>query len=99
MTHPVYFSLLNSIIFILKTGGPRLIVNAEELIRMAHRRLCGQAHEEARKIMAAIRDNVALIDPDLASLMVSLCVYRNGLCDELPRTCGFNKTIKIITDV
>lgn len=86
MTHPTYFSLLNSIIFILKA-------------RMAHRRLCGQAHEEARKLMAMIRDGVALIDPDLASLMVPLCVYRNGLCDELPHPCGFNKTIKIITDV
>ena len=89
----MYFSLLNSIIFILKA---RSLV---ELIRMAHRRLCGQAHEEARKIMATIRGNVAVIDPDLASLMVPLCVYRNGLCDELPRPCGFNKTIKIITDV
>ena len=76
-----------------------LIVNAEELIRMAHRRLCGQAHEEARKLMAMIRDSIALIDPDLASLMVPLCIYRNGLCDELPHPCVFNKTIKIITDV
>lgn len=76
-----------------------LIVNAEELIRMSHRRLCGQAHEVARQLMGLIRDEVEKVDPDLASFMVPLCVYRNGLCDELPHPCGFNKTIKIKKEV
>ena len=50
-----------------------LIVNAEELIRMAHRRLCGQAHKEARKIMAVMPD--AKISPLLHAAYDFLLVY------------------------
>lgn len=69
-------------------------LNAESLIRIAHKRLCGKASPETREVMALIKEGVALVDPDLAPLMVPLCVYRNGLCDELPKPCGFNRTIQ-----
>lgn len=69
-------------------------LNAESLIRVAHKRLCGKASPETREVMRLIKEGVALVDPDLAPLMVSLCVYRNGLCNELPKPCGFNLTIR-----
>jgi thymidylate synthase ThyX len=72
-----------------------LFINAMALIHMAHKRLCGKASKETRELMGMIRDAVREVDSALASVMVPLCVYRNGLCDELPKPCGYNKTIKV----
>lgn len=69
-----------------------LCINAQSLLDMAKLRLCtGCAAHETVTVFRAIKDEIAKIDPDLASMMVRKCVYRNGLCGE-PRCCGFNHT-------
>lgn len=72
-----------------------MTVNAQAIVTMSHRRLCGKASPETRQVMLDIVDAMWDVSPDLAPLMVPLCVYRNGLCSEL-KPCGYNKTIKII---
>lgn len=69
-----------------------LCLNAQSLIDMAKLRLCtGCAHPETVRVFQAIKDEIGKVDPDLASVMVRKCVYRNGLCGE-PKCCGFNCT-------
>lgn len=68
-----------------------ILVNAQSLIDMAKLRLCNMASPETIKIFTAIKWKISEIDPELASMMVRKCVYRNGLCGE-PRCCGFQLT-------
>ena len=67
----------------------RMLVNAQALINMARKRLCYKAHKESRETMLAIKDEIAKVDPDLATFLVPECEYRKG-CHE-PRTCGWWK--------
>lgn len=62
-------------------------INAEALINMAHKRICGKASKETIEVVATIRDKVAEVDPDLAKHMVSQCIYR-GVCPET-KSCGY----------
>jgi hypothetical protein len=64
-----------------------MFINAQALINMARKRLCGKAHKETTEVMEMIKDAVRTVDPDLADFMVPECVYRNG-CHEL-KTCGY----------
>jgi hypothetical protein len=64
-----------------------MLINAQALIQMARKRLCGAAHIRTRRIMAALRDAVAAADPVLARFMVPECDYRGGWCHEL-KSCG-----------
>lgn len=66
-----------------------MLLNAETLITMAHKRLCGCAHTWTQRTMELIRDRIRAVDPDLADVMVPLCGWRNGRCDE-PKCCGRN---------
>jgi hypothetical protein len=59
-----------------------MLINAEALISMAHKRLCMKAHRKARFLLSMIRQRLAHLDADLAANMVPLCVYRGGLCGE-----------------
>ena len=59
-----------------------MLINAQALINMARKRLCGKSHEETRKIMRLIKDAVGAIDEDLPNYMVRECEYRNGICPE-----------------
>lgn len=69
-----------------------LCINAQSLIDMAKLRLCtGCAARETVIVFQAIKNEIKKVDPNLASMMVRKCVYRNGLCGE-PRCCGFNHT-------
>ena len=64
-----------------------MLINAQALIQMSRKRLCGAAHIEAQKTMQAIKDAIEKVDPDLAQYMVRECQYRNGICPEL-KCCG-----------
>lgn len=76
-----------------------LCVNAQSLIDMAKLRLCsGTAHKETVEVFKAIKEAVKSVDPDLASMMVRKCVYRNGLCGE-GRCCGFNTTPAFVKEM
>lgn len=68
-----------------------LFINAQSLIDMAKLRLCFKASSETRDVFSAIKQEVSKVDPDLANMMVSKCVYRNGLCGE-QACCGYNCT-------
>ena len=58
-------------------------VNAQELINMAHKRLCRQASPETRYVMSLICDKVIEVAPYMESVLVPLCKYRNGKCTEM----------------
>lgn len=64
------------------------IINAEALINMAHKRLCGKASAETREVVRAICDLVDEHDPDLYRHLVPQCVYRGGICPEA-KCCGY----------
>lgn len=66
-------------------------MNAEELITIAHKRLCHQASQETREVVQAICDAVIETNPEFKELLVPLCHYRNGECTEF-YPCGYNKT-------
>lgn len=57
-------------------------VNAQELVFMAHKRLCKQASEETRQVMKKIVEEVLKVCPEFKDVLVPLCVYRNGKCTE-----------------
>lgn len=60
--------------------------NAQALINISRRRLCGQASAETRQAWHEVKDEVAKYDPILASVMVPECIYR-GFCPEWEKNC------------
>jgi hypothetical protein len=65
-------------------------VNAQELVFMAHKRLCRQASKETCEVMEEIVRQVLELNPEFAEVLVPLCVYRNGACTEF-NCCGYNR--------
>ena len=65
-------------------------MNAEELITIAHKRLCKMTAKETRVLIQLICDAVKETNPEFEGVLVPNCVYRGGLCDE-PKCCGENK--------
>ena len=68
-------------------------LNAQELVFMAHKRLCNQASPETRAVMREIVDKVTEKCPEFKEFLVPLCEYRGGVCTEF-YPCGYNKIIK-----
>lgn len=66
-------------------------MNAEELITVAHKRLCFQASPETTEVIQAICDAVVEVNPEFNGLFEPMCYYRGGRCDEF-NCCGYNKT-------
>jgi hypothetical protein len=64
--------------------------NAQALIFISRRRLCNQAAKETRAAWIEVKNEIAKVDPILASVMVPECVYR-GFCPEF-KTCGYVNT-------
>lgn len=58
-------------------------VNAQELVFMAHKRLCKQASEETQEVMREIVKKIVEVAPFMKSVLVPLCKYRGGLCNEM----------------
>ena len=67
-------------------------VNAQELIFIAHKRLCNQASVETRQVMRMICNEVIKVAPYMKDVLVPLCVYRNGKYTEL-KPCGLCNNI------
>lgn len=65
-------------------------VNAQELVQFMHKRLCNQASLETRQLAEAMRQEVLKVCPEFESVLVPLCVYRNGKCTEM-FPCGKEK--------
>lgn len=58
-------------------------LNAQELVFMAHKRLCAQASPETRAVMRAICEEVIKVAPYMKDVLVPLCEYRNNICTEM----------------
>jgi len=69
-----------------------IILNAQHLISLAHARLCFKASVETTQVVMKIRDGVAIVDRDLAEMMVPKCLYTKG-CNELI-SCGYYEGVK-----
>lgn len=64
--------------------------NAQALINISRRRLCGQASPETTAAWREVVAEVNKVDPVLASVMVPECIYR-GFCPEM-NCCGYVHT-------
>lgn len=64
--------------------------NAQAILFMSRRRLCGQASPETRAAWKMVVDEIAKKEPELAEKCVPECVYR-GFCPEF-KSCGFAET-------
>lgn len=69
----------------------RLFLNAEEIINISRKRLCGKTEFETRKIWNKVIDKLQEIEPELANACVSNCIYK-GFCPEF-ESCGYTKLI------
>ena len=66
--------------------------NAQALINISRRRLCGQASAETRAAWKEVKAEVEKVDPILASVMVPECIYR-GFCPEWDKnSCKYVET-------
>lgn len=65
--------------------------NAQAIINISRKRLCGCASKETRDAWQSFLNTFMHSEPELYSVCVPECCYRNGLCPEM-KTCGFNKT-------
>lgn len=61
--------------------------NAQAVMFISRRRLCGQASAETRAAWKLVVDAIAEKEPEVASCCVPECVYR-GFCPEF-KPCGF----------
>lgn len=67
--------------------------NAQAIINISRKRLCNQASKETREAWQKFLDSFKDEEPELYSVCVPECIYRNGLCPEF-KTCGWNKTLE-----
>ena len=76
-------------------GSPNdmlMCCNAQSLINISRKRLCGCASTETREAWKQVREAIRNIDPVMADKMVADCAYR-GFCPELS-CCGFIQSKK-----
>ena len=65
-----------------------VLINAQSLINVSKKRLCGKASPETRHAWIEVTNKMAEIDPAMARLMVPECVYR-GFCPYGKDGCGY----------
>ena len=58
-------------------------MNAEELITIANKRLCGLASKETRELVRMICDKVVEVCPEFKIELVPMCVRNGGVCYEM----------------
>jgi hypothetical protein len=63
--------------------------NAEELMVISNKRLCGQASAETSQIVQDMCTLAETFTPELHGLLVPMCVYHGGVCHEM-NPCGRN---------
>lgn len=66
-------------------------VNAEELMIIANKRLCGMADKTTRKVVSKMCKKVVKVCPEFKSFLVPMCKYHGGVCHEF-NSCNANKT-------
>lgn len=68
-----------------------ILVNLQAIINISRKRLCRQASTETRLAWKLLLGTLEYVEPEIYSVCVCECLYRNGLCPEF-KSCGFNKT-------
>lgn len=58
-------------------------VNAEELMVIANKRLCNLASEKTREVVQMMCDEAINVTPELQKLLVPMCAYTGGQCNEM----------------
>lgn len=61
--------------------------NAEELMTVANKRLCGKASAKTREAVQLMCDCVVKRFPEFNGLLVPMCEYHGGVCHEI-QSCG-----------
>lgn len=61
--------------------------NAEELMIVANKRLCGKASEQTRIVVQMMRQRVIEKFPEFERVLVPMCLYHGGVCHEI-EPCG-----------
>ena len=61
--------------------------NAEELMTVANKRLCGRAAKRTREVVKMMCDATAEAMPEIANELVPMCEYTGGICREI-ESCG-----------
>lgn len=62
--------------------------NAQAMINISRKRLCSCASKETREAWGQVIEKLKEVDPVLAEVCVSECIYR-GFCPETDRCCGY----------
>ena len=65
----------------------RLTANLQALMNISHKRLCGNASKEMRRLARMMFQEITAAYPWTDGLFVPECVYRGGKCHEV-KTCG-----------
>lgn len=65
-----------------------MYINAQALMQMARKRLCGKADEDTRYIMNLIKEEVLKTNPEFEDVLVPQCKYLRG-CPEFQPCGGF----------
>ena len=65
----------------------RVTLNAEALLNLANKRLCGKASPETREVVQRMCALAEKVMPELRGLLVPMCEYHGGVCHEI-QSCG-----------
>jgi hypothetical protein len=64
-----------------------LDVNAEELMVIANKRLCGKAAAKTQEVVREMCRAAEMATPELKGLLVPMCIWHGGVCHEM-KPCG-----------
>jgi len=66
-----------------------VVVNTNQLFKLARKLLCESSHPYVRKVMEVIKSELLAVDPALSARLVPDCLYRGGYCFQTPmHQCG-----------
>jgi hypothetical protein len=72
----------------------RAVANAQAILNISRARRCINASLETRQAWQLFLDTLQPFAPELVSVCVKPCVYRGGICPEVFKPCGYNRTKK-----
>lgn len=58
-------------------------LNAEELMNVAHKRLCSKAAQRTQEVVRMMCSEAIKVMPELEGLLVPACEYNGGVCHEI----------------
>jgi hypothetical protein len=70
----------------------RFSANAQAIINISRKRLCNKASKETKQLWGDFLCELNFVFPEIIPFCVSECVYRNGICPEVFKSCGYNLT-------